>query len=95
MKEQFMVVGITAIDEENMKLELVPLIQKKHKPDLLSLALGGDAQGLMKTLQENKQHRNIIYRSREWCMNKRIHPFTGINLEIDTSNKHKNKTKTT
>ena len=90
-----MVVGINAIDEETMKLELVPLIQTKNKPDLLSLAMNGDAQGIMKNLQQNQQHRNIIYRSREWCAKKRILPFTGINLEIDTSNKHKNKTRTT
>jgi len=95
MKEQFMVVAIDAINEETMKLELVPLVESKTKPDILNMALSGDTQGLMKSMQQQKQHRNIIYRSRIWCAEKRILPFTGLTMEIDTSVKHKQKTKTT
>jgi len=94
MEEELMVVGITAVNEETMKLELVPLVKSKKKENILDIALSGNTQQIMKKLEQEKQHRHIIYRSREWCTHKKIMPFTGMTMSLDTSINHKNKTNT-
>ena len=94
MNEHFMVVGITAVNDETMKLELVPLVQTKNKRNILDIALGGDAQQIMKEIQQGEHHRNIIYRSREWCMEKQILPFSSMIMNLDTGENHKKRTDT-
>lgn len=94
MKEDMMCVGIIAVDEETMKLELVPLIQKKKKHNILDLAMSGNTNAVMKAVQGEQQHRHIIFRDREWCMQHRILPFCSMTLEIDTGEQHKERTGT-
>lgn len=94
MKEDMMCVGITAIDEDTLKLELVPLVQTKKKHNILDLAMTGNTNSIMKAIQGETQHRHIIYRDRQWCMDKQILPFCSMTLEIDTGKHHKKRTGT-
>lgn len=97
MKEDMLVVGVTAITDDIMKLELVPLnlVQIKKKPMDLTDAQtkmmnGVSLQEIAKDLkgelvdpdEEMRKYRNIIYRSRQWCSDNDIIPFRHLTLEI-------------
>lgn len=95
MKEDMMVVGITVVDDDTMKLELVPLITTKKRVNLLDIVQGGNANEIIKTIKGEQQYRSVIYQSREWCMKKQVLPFSSMTLEIDTGLQHKQRTHTT
>jgi uncharacterized membrane protein len=94
MKEELMVVGINAVNDDIMKLELVPLTQLKQKNNIIDTVLSGNTQEIMKAVQAEQQHRHIIFVTQEWCMRKQIIPFCSVTLEFDTSDDHKQKTDT-
>jgi len=94
MKEHLMVVGINAVNEELMKLELVPLAQAKKKNSIIDTVLSGNTQEIMKQIQNNQQQRHVIFVTREWCMRKQILPFCSVTLDLDTSDEHKHRTGT-
>jgi len=95
MKEDMMIVGMSAINDEVMKLELVPLITTKKKVNILDIAMSGNTDAIMKTIQGEQQHRSILYRTRQWCMEKQILPFSSMTIELDTGENHKKRTGTT
>lgn len=92
MREDMMVVGITAVDEETMKLELVPLITTKKKVSLFDVVKSGNTNEIIKAVQGEQQHRNVIFRSKEWVFQKRILPFCAMTLDLDTGDDHKEQT---
>jgi len=83
MKEDMMVVGINAVDNETIELQLVPLGKLKPKANVLEAAMSGDIKQVMEMAQQSQQRRNIIYRTRQWCSDNNIIPFRHITLEIE------------
>jgi len=83
MKEDMMVVGIKAVDNETMELELVPLGVLKKKTNVLEAAMSGDIKQVMEAAQQSQQKRNVIYRTRQWCSDNDIIPFRHLTLEIE------------
>ena len=95
MKEDMMVVGITAVDEEIMKLELVPLITTKKRVNILDVAMGGNSNAIMKAIKGEQQHRTILYRTKDWVFKNQILPFCSMTLDLDTGDDHKKRIQTT
>jgi len=94
MKQDVMVVGIKALNDELMELELQPLAQVQEKPNLVEMAMGGNIKQMMKTIGQQQRLNHKIIVTREWCMKKQILPFCSMNIEIDTSDNHKKRTGT-
>lgn len=82
MKEDMMVVGINAIDNETIELQLVPLGELKPKTNVLEAAMSGNIKQVMEAAQQSQQKRNIIYRTKQWCSDNDIIPFRHLTIEI-------------
>ena len=87
MKENMMVVALDAVENETMKIELVPLVLTEKKMDLVKLQeqmlSGADMALVMQDAMGQKQYRTIIYKPRIWCSDNKIMPFNHMILDVD------------
>ena len=92
MKEDMMVVGITAVDEDMIEIKLVPLIITKKRVNLLDVARSGNGGAIIKAIKGEQQHRTTIYRSKEWVSKKQITIFSTMTLNLENNDNHKQET---
>ena len=92
MKEDMMVVSINAVTDNLMEIEYVPLLQPKTKMKLTDLATGGVSK-VINEVQNQKQRRNKIYLSRQFCSDNFIVPFSAIQVEVSIPDQEEMKAK--
>ena len=87
MKQDMMVVALDAVEDEIMKIELVPLVFTEKKMNLVKiqeeLLTGKDMVSVIKKAVEQKQQRTIIYKPRKWCSDNKIMLFNYMVLDLD------------
>lgn len=86
MKENMMIVGITAMDNEIIELKLEPAIQKKNKISFSTLQEkmmnGSDIKSIIKETSQGLTQRSKIYVSRELYHKNKITLFQYIEIEL-------------
>jgi len=82
-----MVIALDAVENEIMKIELVPLVFTEKKMDLVKLQeqmlSGKDMALVMQEAIGQKQYRTIIYKPRIWCSDNKIMLFNHMILNLD------------
>jgi len=89
MKESMMIAGIRIPDGgdgEIIEIEIAPIIAAKKKVTLFDvqkkLLSGQDMQTAMQSSLGNRQYRNVIYKSKEWCIEHKLTLFQNIAFEL-------------
>ena len=77
MKNDMMIVGLNAVEEEIIEIELVPITSVTKKVNLTDLA-NGDISDITKALQGQKQYRSKLYLPRIWCSDNNLTLFKSM-----------------
>jgi len=83
MKKDMMIVGIKAVNENIMEIELVPVASMVQKVNPLELAMDGDPKKLFQLFENQKQQRDKIYLTREYCSENQLLPFQSIIISFN------------
>ena len=90
MKLDVMVVGIKAVDNDLIELELQPILQgmeQDNKEGILTSIMSGNVSKILNEVGKHKRVNHKILVSREWCIKNSIQLFHGISLTIDVDSK--------
>lgn len=90
MKEDMMIVGLRAVDEDMMEIEFVSLVVARKKVDIVERIQAGDFVAASKEVANaQRQYRSKIYKPRVWCSEHNILLFQSITLEIEPADKNR------
>lgn len=81
VKQLMMVVGIRAIEDNLMEIELVQMLHKQKKVSMLQLA-NMDAIEAAQLVKGTTVHRDKIHLPRQWISDNNILPFTSMYITL-------------
>ena len=89
------VVGIKAINNDVLELELQPLHQQEKDMGLMDMAMSGNANGLLNAISQSRVPNHKVYMDRKWCAKNSVLPFGHVKLEVKLGeiSKHRKGTK--
>jgi len=82
VKQTMMVVGIKAVADDVMEIELMQLLHKQKKVSMFQLAKM-DAVEAAELIKGTAYHRDKIHLPRIWCTENNIIPFSIIKISIE------------
>lgn len=80
IEESMMVVGLKAVNDDVIELELQPLFKKKTDRGFMELVLGNNVDEILNKVQKNMSQRSKVYVPRTWASDNNITMFSGMNL---------------
>lgn len=81
MKNDMMIVGLNAVDEETIEVELVPVTSITKKVTIGDL-VGGDIADVNRAMQGQKQYRTKIFLPRSWCSSNNLTMFKSMIFDV-------------